>query len=77
MSSLIVNRLRAHHAACEARWEVSCPDGTIIPIGFWWSAMVPDDEIVQAARQAVKNASREGDAILDREVVMGSWIPVD
>jgi hypothetical protein len=39
--------------------------------------MVPDDEIVQAARQAVKNASREGDAILDREVVMGSWIPVD
>ena len=43
MSSLIVNRLRAHPAAC----------------------------------QAVKNASREGDAILDREVVMGSWIPVD
>ena len=77
MSPLIVNRLRAHPAACEARWEVSCPDGTITPIGFWWSAMVPDDEIVQAARQAVKNVSREGDAILDREVVMGRWIPVD
>ena len=61
--------------SCEA--QVSCPDGTITPIGFWWSAMVPDDQIVQAARQAVKNVSREGDDILDREVVMGSWIPVD
>jgi hypothetical protein len=56
---------------------VSCPDGTITPIGFWWSAMVPDDQIVKAACQAVKNVSRDGDAILAREVVMGSWIPVD
>lgn len=77
MRPLIVNRLRAHPTACEARWEVSCPDGTITPIGFWWSAMVPDDQIVEAACQAVLLASRDDDPIRDRDVIMGSWIPVD